>query len=196
MSRYIAFEGIDGSGTSSVSMRVAQILEARGSHCLLVREPTNGPVGVLIRQILRGEIKCDEETFSILWTADRVWQYNETIYPFLNKGGIVLSDRCVLSTFCYQSLNVDSDILWDRCGKVVWPEFILYLDIDPEIAMRRIKDREVIELYEKLAIQRKVVENYRDLRFSTFTPSKIVTIDASQEFEAVVNECMRCISEF
>ena len=70
--KFIAFEGIDGSGKSTQIQLLNDKLKAEGIYCYTTMEPTDSPIGSLIRQILTGRIKTDNKAIAALFAADRL----------------------------------------------------------------------------------------------------------------------------
>lgn len=69
---FIAFEGIDGSGKSTQIGLLAERLKKEGIRCYTTMEPTNGPIGSLIRQVMTGRIRMDNKAIAGLFAADRL----------------------------------------------------------------------------------------------------------------------------
>ena len=88
----IALEGVDGSGTTSQRERVAQALRAEGRQVHTTAEPSTGPIGKLLREILSGEMRTSPETVALLFAADRLDHLDREILPALETGHIVLTD--------------------------------------------------------------------------------------------------------
>ncbi|HYY53573.1 MAG TPA: dTMP kinase, partial [Myxococcales bacterium] len=107
--RFIALEGLDGSGTTTQAERIASVLRAQGRRVLLTREPSDGPIGTLIRLALTGRLglpqrsgPLTEEALALLFAADRVDHLAAVIEPALERGELVVCDRYVLSSLAYQ----------------------------------------------------------------------------------------------
>ena len=79
---------------------------------LTTREPSDGPVGVLIRQSLTGRVlpggagPLAPETLALLYAADRTDHLHARVRPALEAGQVVLSDRSVLSSLAYQGASL------------------------------------------------------------------------------------------
>ena len=98
--KFIVFEGIDGSGKTTQINLLKQKIENTGTKCLETREPSDGPVGVMIRQCLTGRMKIDEAALAALFAADRLDHINNSVNGLKSKideGISVISDRFVLS---------------------------------------------------------------------------------------------------
>src|SRR5262245_11899957 len=109
---FIVIEGIDGAGTTTQTARLADALRARNVRVHATREPSDGPVGMLLRQILTGRIVTPGEVSSLrsaklalLFAADRLDHLEAEILPRLSAGECVVSDRYDHSTVAYQSVS-------------------------------------------------------------------------------------------
>jgi len=161
---FIVFEGLDGSGLSTQSFELKKWLEKKGYEVYLTKEPTDGLIGSLIRGVLRKELKVDAKTLALLFAADRMLHINNTILPLLNEGVIIISDRYRLSSYAFQSLEVDIDWLKRINEKSITPDLTFIIDTPPLICVRRIqKQRFHIELYEEIEKLEKIQEFYHEL---------------------------------
>ena len=92
--RFIVLEGIDGAGTTTQTSLLAARLRRDGVHVRTTREPSDGPVGTVIRQILAGRIvgaggrAPGWATMALLFAADRMDHVESEIEPFVSAGGI------------------------------------------------------------------------------------------------------------
>ena len=140
--KFIALEGIDGSGKSSQIGPLVKRLEGLGVPCRETREPTGGPVGSLIRQIFTGRVTADNRVIAALYAADRIDHLvNEVdgLCSAIDSGITVVSDRYYFSSYAYHSVDVDMDwviqanalsaqllrptltVFLDMLGFMVWP---------------------------------------------------------------------------
>ena len=129
-------------------------------------EPTHGPVGLLIRRILKGEISVKKETLARLFAADR----GEHLYSpggiveRCERGELVVSDRYTPSSLVYQGLECGRGLPETLNSCFPLPELLIYLDIDSNAAMSRIGEREEKrEIYEHLEFQARVRAAYLEL---------------------------------
>lgn len=164
---FAVFEGGDGSGTSTQ----LSILERRfaGNNPPPVFfptcEPTSGDVGKIIRRALQREITLFPATLARLFAADR----NEHLYGAggvverCERGELVVSDRYSPSSLVYQGIECGDALPRSLNDAFPVPELILFFDIDPETAAKRLQSRPSLEIYEYLEFQRHVREKYRSL---------------------------------
>ena len=189
--RFIVLEGIDGSGTTTHVARLADRLRGLSVAVHATREPSDGPVGTLVRQILCGRVVVPGggapgwATMALLFAADRMDHVESDIEPFLAGGGVVLSDRYVASSLAYQSVCSGAEaavaIEWIRTLNryARRPDLMFILDVPPEIAAeRRMRRGEAAQLYEQNEIQRALAVFYRDL-VRHMPDERIVMIDGT-----------------
>jgi len=154
----IAFEGIDGSGTSTHSRHLYEFLVQQGLKVLLTGEPTNGIIGRLIKNALQNECQIHQpEAYALLFAADRIQHVKEVIEPALKQGFIVITTRYIESSIAYQSAQgLSIDWIKEINQYIIWPELTIILDISPEKALLRIKGRNKLEKFETIEFLRKV----------------------------------------
>ncbi len=190
---FIVFEGLDGSGLSTQAFELKKWLEKKEYEVYLTKEPTDGLIGSLIRGVLRKELKVDAKTFALLFAADRMLHINNTILPLLNDGVIVISDRYRLSSYAFQSLELDLDWLKKINEKSITPDLTFIIDNPPLICVRRIqKQRFHIELYEEIEKLEKIRESYHKLAKEE---SNTFLIDGNRPIKAVSNEIIKRIND-
>lgn len=148
---FVAFEGPDFCGKTTMRIEVAKWLRTRISNEVVeTREPGGTPLAEEIREVL---LKKREEKFHPMaellgFMAARVQHTEEMIKPKLELGSVVLSDRYVDSSYAMQNFAVpDSEVDHQdylAIEKVVLqgfrPDLVVFLDIDPRIAMARQPD--------------------------------------------------------
>ena len=102
---FLAFEGIDGSGKSTQSKLLAEKLKEKGLNVYHTTEPTDSPIGAMIRKIFRHEMEADHRTIAGLYVADRLDHLTNSkngLIKKLEEGYIVISDRYYFSSYAYQ----------------------------------------------------------------------------------------------
>lgn len=153
---FIAFEGIDGSGKSTQIGLLAERLKKEGVCCYTTMEPTNAPVGSLVRQVMTGRIRMDNKAIAALFAADRLDHLlNEVdgIASKIEEGTTVLTDRYYFSSYAYHSVDVPME--WviranEQSALILRPTVNLFIDVDPDTALERIaRNRFHQELFEK-----------------------------------------------
>ena len=163
-------EGIDGSGTPTQLERVTAALRASGRRVVATREPSTGPIGVLLREILAGKhanpdgTTLDGRAMALLFAADRRDHLTREIEPALASGFDVVSDRYLLSSLAYQAVEADRVWVERLADGVRAPDLTLLLDVDIGVAaQRRLKAGRPVERYDADGTLARVTENYRKL---------------------------------
>ena len=173
---FIVVEGIDGAGTTTHSRLLAKSLKTAEREVVLTCEPTNGPVGGLIRQILQRRLFVADatgprafawSTLALLFAADRLDHLDSVVLPALADGSIVVSDRYDLSSLAYQSATAPSGpgvVPWIRSlnARAIRPDLTIVLDVPAEVAAERRRGRGgVEEVFETRALQDKLLSIYQ-----------------------------------
>jgi dTMP kinase len=193
----VVLEGIDGAGTTTQVARLAERLRAARVPVRATREPSDGPIGTLVRQVLTGRLVVPGgrapgwATMALLFAADRMDHVESEIEPFVSGGGVVLSDRYDASSLAYQSVSSGADareaLEWIRSLNryVRRPDLTIVLDVLPDVAAdRRAQRGEAAQLYEQNEVQRALAVFYRDL--ARYLPDdRIVSVDASGAVDEV-----------
>lgn len=162
---FIVFEGIDKCGKSTQLQMCAEALKKLGySDIVITGEPTdayNGPIGMLIREVLRHKMRLSAREFQIWYTADRIWHDAVIILPALARKAIVLCDRYDCSTIAYGSaFGVSSDLIAEINSGVSRPDLALLFDVDMEKIAARLNLTASPEFFEKTETLKKVLDAY------------------------------------
>jgi dTMP kinase len=196
--RFVVIEGIDGAGTTTQVARLAERLRTDGDMPVRqTREPSDGPIGSLVRQVLTGRIVAPGgrapgwATMALLFAADRMDHVESDIEPFLAAGGVMLSDRYDASSLAYQSVSSGSGgekaVEWIRSlnRHAMRPDLTIVVDLAPDVAaMRRESRGEPAQLYEQNEVQRALAAFYRDLA-KHMPDDRIVVVDGAGTVEDV-----------
>lgn len=199
--RFFVLEGIDGAGTTT---QVARLRDRLAQHGLSVRstcEPSQGPVGAMIRQVLSGRIVLPGRqapgwaTMALLFAADRLDHVDAEIAPYVADGGIVISDRYDASSLAYQSVTSGGDdgaIDWIRSLNryAMRPDLTVVLDVGSERAAERRSARgQAAELYERNEVQQALAIFYRNLP-SHMPTDRIVVLDGAGSIDEVTERIL------
>ncbi len=199
--KFLAFEGIDGSGKSTQIQALLAHLAAQGVTCRGTREPTDGPVGALIRQILTGRMTADNRVIAGLFAADRLDHLvngTDGVLQMLESGVTVVTDRYYFSSYAYHSVDVDMDwvIHSNRLSaELLKPDLTIFLDIPVQTALDRIgRNRSRTELFEKedrlTAVRGKYLEAFARLKDT----EAVAIVDADADADTVARRIRDAVS--
>ena len=157
----IVFEGIDGAGSTTQTDFLFKYLKSKGQKVIKTCEPTDGPIGKLIRRALAHELKFSWETLQLMYSADRADHLDKLILPSVGAGKIVISDRYFFSTLAYGELNLDGKWLRMVSKNFPMPSATFLIDTPVSVAMKRINSsRSTKDLFEKQNFLERVRKNY------------------------------------
>ena len=198
---FIVLDGLDGSGKSTLANLLCSYITFKGTEydVLITREPTNGIYGKQIRAILANEKepKSNAEKMLDMFVMDREEHLKKQIIPFLKKNdgkkNIVICDRYYYSTIAFQSTQgLDIEMVIGKNKKLIKPDIAFIMDIKPEIAMDRIKNRQK-EKFESLEFMKKLRERFLEL--PKILKDKIKVINASRKREEVFEEIKKDVDK-
>ena len=190
--KFITFEGGDGCGKSTQIKLVASWLQKSGCDFLLMREPGGTIIGEKIREILLDpdNDEMTDMTEMLLYAAARAQLAREVIEPSIAAGKLVICDRWVDSSMVYQGGarglgEVVRTVNTIAAGDLFSPDATVFLDLDPEEALKRAKGENGGDRIEALGIeyQKKVRQAYLEL--AAIEKSRIHVVDASGSPEEV-----------
>ena len=189
MKHFITFEGIDGSGKSTISKLVYKKLKSDGYDVIHTFEPTNSEIGIQVQKYIKEE--ADPFVTSFTFIADRIL-HGKQITKWLEKGKVVICDRYAESTYAYQGAQltgiIEKPISWLQDiskNKIPIPDRTFLFIIDPEISFSRIKNRNDLIPFEKISFLKKVHKNYLDLSVD----ERFLKIDATKKIEEIIKIC-------
>ncbi|EMS73624.1 dTMP kinase [Ruminiclostridium cellobioparum] len=199
---FITFEGTDGSGKTTQIKLLEEYMQGKGYEVVLSREPGGTRISEIIRDLVLDPRNKEivPLTEMILYAASRAQHVAEVIEPAVEKGKIVICDRYVDSSYAYQGggrgmdLKIIADVNRIAVNGTV-PDITFFLDIDPEISVRRrinSTGADRIE-QEKLDFHRRVYDGYKKL--SILYPERIKTIDAAKSIEEISSQVRDYIDE-
>jgi dTMP kinase len=179
--RFIVLEGIDGSGTTTQAARLAAALREAGHAVVSTREPSDGPIGVLVRQALtRRLVGLSDRVLALLFAADR-----------LDEGKVVVSDRYVLSSLAYQGMRLP--LAWvEALNAAARPaDLTLFLEVDPRTAARRRHGRGgTEELFDADEVQRAVARAYGRVARKHARAQRVVRVNGRGAADEVAGEIL------
>lgn len=201
---FISFEGGEGSGKTTIIKQLKIDLEKQGFKVLQTREPGGSEISEGIRQIILNiaNVKMDPRTEALLYAASRRQHLVEVILPALQNGNIVLCDRFVDSSLAYQGyargLGINQIYELNRFAiEDLLPGLTIYLDLDPEIGLRRIKDNNRacnrLDL-ESLEFHKKVREGY--LLIAKQYPTRIKVVDGRLSKEKLYEGVKKIVLDY
>lgn len=195
VSRYVALEGGDGSGKSTVASALARRLEAGGESVVLVREPGGTALGEAIRELLLDSETLDDWAEVFLFAAQRAELAREVIEPALREGNWVVSDRSYYSSIAYQGRARglgESEVraINERGLDGIVPEHVFVLDVEPEAALARQHRADRIGR-EGVEFQESVRRAYHDL--ATGEPDRVIILEGSMSVEEMVDRMLEVI---
>ncbi len=198
--KFVVIEGLDGAGTTTQSTRLVSRLQAEGASAMLTREPSDGPIGVLIRQMLSmrvvartsdGFAPVNRESLALIVAADRLDHVECQIKPALANNQYVVSDRYYHSSYVYQG-DVDGsdsfDIQWVHTlnERALRPDITFFIEADVDLCLSRIEKRTQRDIYEskdKLTrLHGRYAQVFQELES---TGENIIRLDASASIEDI-----------
>ncbi len=200
---FIALEGIDGSGKSTQIRMLSDWLQERQISVYVTMEPTDGPIGTMIRQILTGRMQADPRVIAALFTADRLDHLLNEVNGIVHKiraGTSVIMDRYYFSSYAYQSVDIPMEQLIlanAQSSEILRPDVNIFIDIEPELAMERIaQNRFHRELFEEKSRLASVREKYMEAFERLKDTEKVVMIDGNQDQKKVAQDIQAAVQEY
>ncbi len=199
--RFITLEGGEGAGKSTQVRRLAVALRQRGLEVVTTREPGGSPGAEEIRGLLvtGGAGRWSPVTETLLHFAARRDHLERTVWPALERGAWVISDRFADSTLAYQGygLGFSQDIIIRLYANVIgkfYPDITLILDLPAEAGLARAKARSAADRYEEMDLDfhRRLREGFLDI--AAHDPRRCAVIDAAGSEEAVAAEILEAVS--
>ncbi len=193
MGHFFVFEGIDGSGKTTLSKKVAEVLPVPSNREILWhREPTDGIFGIQIRNFLSGRTTLTRLEQMDLFINDRKESVSTIINPNLEKNNIIIQDRYIYSTAAYQGgpdLSAEQILEINLSKGFPLPNQVFFLDITPEEAReRRYLRGGKKEIFDEDSKQNLIYQNYMRI-----LPANTILLDATQSFEFLIAAVLESI---
>jgi dTMP kinase len=189
MRKFVTFEGIDGSGKSTILRIVYELLKSKGYDVVLTVEPTDSWLGKYVQECIESD--SDPFVTAFVFIADRI-EHCRQIKKWLNEGKIVLCDRYAESTYAYQGVQLQelmkNPIRWLKelsYDRIIIPDRTFVFVIDPEKSIDRIQNRDKLTSFEKVSFLKKVHENYLKIAVE----DRFFKLDATKKIDDLVKIC-------
>jgi dTMP kinase len=206
---FIVVEGVDGCGSTTHSRLLAKALRSATREVVLTCEPTNGPIGSLLRQILQKRLFVTDatgprgfawSTLALLFAADRLDHLDSVVMPALRDGSVVVSDRYLLSSLAYQSATSPEGVAsvpWinEVNSRAQRPDLTVVIDVPAEVAEARREGRGgTAEVFETRALQERLVAIYA--KAETLVPGdRVVHVSGVGEASEVAARLLAAVLE-
>jgi len=195
---FYVFEGIDGAGTTTQAQRLASYFSQRGPASFTF-EPTDGPIGRVIREYLTGDEGAQPRTLSLLFAADRhehLEHPDRGIRVRIARGERVVCDRYLFSSLVYQGSADDFAFVEMINGTFPLPEHLFFIDTAVEEADRRLATRASRDRLETRPMQERVHGAYRRI-ITEFDKTAVAVhrIDGNLDPETIFNEIRSVFDE-
>jgi dTMP kinase len=186
--RFVVLEGLDGAGTTTQMRLLCDRLAREGRACTGTFEPTDGPVGALIRSILARRAEALPLTVAMLFAADRHEHVAGPggIVERAGRGELVVSDRYLFSSLAYQSIECGFERVLAFNEDFPLPELLVFLDTPVAVSQARLGRRTHRELYDGAAFQARVREGYlRAIEHFEGIGMRVLTLDGERPAEEI-----------
>ncbi len=191
--RFITLEGGEGAGKSTQIARLKGWLDGRGHRVTTTREPGGSTGAEMIRKLLvEGPVeRWDGTTEALLHFAARREHLRSTVWPALERGDWVVSDRFADSTLAYQGYGHGIErAVFEQLYEVAVgdfrPDLTIVLDLPIELGLRRAADRRGSETrYESLPHDFHARVRSGFLEIAAREPKRCIVIDATGTIDAI-----------
>lgn len=185
---FIAIEGIDGVGKSTVITMLRSRLEGNGYRVHVTAEPSQSPIGKLIRDWLLkpGSNVAHPSIFALLFVADRVQHYYGEVKPMLDRGYVVITERYMESTLAYQgAMGLPLDWLMELHRFVPKPDLTIILDAPVNTVINRLRSRRELEVFE---VDAGFLSRVREVLLERASLSNYPVVNADRDLEVIVDD--------
>lgn len=206
---FITFEGGEGTGKSTQIKLLEEYLKAKGEDVVSTKEPGGTDVGLEIRKLLvcGDKDKFDAIAEALLYFADRHIHLTKKIWPAMENGAIVMSDRFADSTFAYQywgyNKRVSKETLQQLYKIAVGdfkPDLTIILDIDPKIGLERSFNKAKTMDVKELRFEGREFEFHQNLRkgfleIAKAEPERCIVLDANKSIEELHKDIVKIVDQ-
>ena len=195
---FITFEGIEGSGKSSLIAQLKKYFKSSKLEAFFSKEPGGTDLGKEIRKtLLNPKYSFDPTSELLLLLADRAEHVQKIIRPNIQKNKLIFCDRYLDSTLAYQGSgrNLDKKIIKEMFKALDFPipDLTILLDVPVQIGLSRARKRNKLDRFEKedLNFHENVRRSYLDLAKNDST--RIVIFDSSISEEELFKKAVNLI---
>ena len=188
LEKFIVIEGIDGAGTTTQ----AKLLASNIKNAIFTFEPSNNPIGLFIREILKGQIVVNESSLPYLFSADRTEHLfgQSGVIENINNGKIVICDRYFFSSIAYQSLSFPKDKIISLNEDFPLPEIVFFINTPVEEAMKRINCRKERDMFDSETLQKRILNNYIEIFDYYKDKTNVAIIDGLDSIDNILNKLL------
>ena len=191
---FITFEGIEGSGKTTIVRMLYEYLKQIGHPVITTYEPGDHPLGPEIRKLLLGTDSPPSALGELfLYMADRAEHLDRVIIPALRDNKTVLCDRFMDSTIAYQGYARGLDIeMIKNLNRIITkdlnPHRTYLLDLDPQEGLKRNSSADKTDRFEmeSLEFHQRVREGF--LQIAHEEPERVKVVNASRTLEEVFSD--------
>lgn len=191
--KFIVFEGIDGSGSSTQAAQLHHYLQGQGQKAVLSPEPSGGLLGKVIREALRQRIDFHQDPqrfnqqMAYLFASDRhdhLYNQIDGVFKLLADGFWVITTRYYFSSLAYNAHSeADFQFVAGLNQHFPNPDLVIYFDLPVAVSMARLSDRSFQEIYETQDYLTKVRANYEKIFANYQDP--LLRLDATQPMDTI-----------
>lgn len=206
---FITFEGGEGTGKSTQIKLLEEYLKGKGKDVIATKEPGGTEVGLEIRKLLvcGDKDKFDAVAEALLYFADRHIHLSKKIWPAMDEGKIVLSDRFADSTFAYQYWGYNKRVSKETLQQLYQiavgdfkPDLTIILDIDPKIGLERSFNKAKTMEVKELRFEGREFEFHQNLRkgfleIAKDEPNRCVVLDANKTIEELHKDIVNVVNQ-
>ena len=205
---FITFEGGEGTGKSTQIKLLDEYLKSKGKSVVATKEPGGTDVGLEIRKLLvcGDKDKFDATAEALMYFADRHIHLSKKIWPAMEKGAIVLSDRFADSTFAYQYWGYNKRVSKETLQQLYQiavgdfkPDLTIILDIDPKIGLERSFNKAKTMDVKELRFEGREFEFHQNLRcgfleIAKAEPERCVVLDANKPIDELHKDIVAVVN--